>query len=51
MRYELVYTDSYGSKTKIPIDGEDDEWMRAELENERIAYGWPANRCEVVELW
>lgn len=51
MRYELVYTDSYGSKTRIEIDGEDDSWMREELEKERIAYGWPESKCEVVELW
>lgn len=51
MKYALIYTDTRGQETRIEIDGEDDAWMRAELEKERIAYGWPESKCEVRKLW
>ncbi|MBW8383990.1 MAG: hypothetical protein K0M69_15905 [Youngiibacter sp.] len=47
--YEIIQGRPY--ETRIVIEGEDEAWIRAELEKERIAYGWPQEECKVAPVW
>jgi len=52
MTLALIYHD-HGQETALYVTGDNEQWIRLELETERQAYGWPAEECEVreVRIW
>ena len=52
MTYALIYHD-HDNETALYITNDNEAWIREELERERIAYGWPAEKCEIreVRIW
>ena len=52
MTLALIYHD-HDNETALFVTGDNEAWIRAELEKERIGYGWPAEECEIreVRIW